>query len=83
DIEKYEYDSGVKSYGKMMALCDRVITTTQTLKEELENYSSEVIINRNLASEELVRLSQETLKDYTPHSSKIKIGYFSGSIPHN
>ncbi|WP_285118467.1 rhamnan synthesis F family protein [Lactococcus petauri] len=83
DIEKYEYDSGVKSYGKMMSLCDSVITTTQTLKEELENYSSEVIINRNLASEELVRLSQETLKDYTQDSSKIKIGYFSGSITHN
>lgn len=83
DIEKYEYDSGVKSYGKMMALCDKVITTTQTLKEELENYSSEVIINRNLASEELVRLSQETLKDYAQDSTKIKIGYFSGSITHN
>ena len=66
-----------------MALCDIVVTTTQTLKEELENYSSEVIINRNLASEELVRLSQETLKDYTQVSSKIKIGYFSGSITHN
>ncbi|MFR1819748.1 MAG: rhamnan synthesis F family protein [Lactococcus petauri] len=83
DIEKYEYDSGVKSYGKMMSLCDSVITTTQSLKEELENYSSEVIINRNLASEELVRLSQETLKDYAQDSTKIKIGYFSGSITHN
>lgn len=83
DIEKYEYDSGVKSYGKMMSLCDSVITTTQALKEELVHYSSKVIINRNLASEELVRLSQETLKDYTQDSSKIKIGYFSGSITHN
>ena len=83
EVDKYNYDSSVKSYGKMMALCDIVVTTTQTLKEELENYSSEVIINRNLASEELVRLSQETLKDYTQVSSKIKIGYFSGSITHN
>lgn len=83
DIEKYEYDSGVKSYGKMMSLCDSVITTTQTLKEELQNYSSEVIINRNLASEELVSLSQNTLKDYTHYHSKVKIGYFSGSITHN
>ncbi|MDG6141860.1 rhamnan synthesis F family protein [Lactococcus formosensis] len=83
DIEKYEYDSGVKSYGKMMSLCDSVITTTQTLKEELENYSSEVIINRNLASEELVSLSQNTLRDYTQDHSKVKLGYFSGSITHN
>jgi glycosyltransferase involved in cell wall biosynthesis len=83
DVEKYEYDSGVKSYGKMMALCDSVITTTQTLKEELENYNSEVIINRNLASEELVSLSQNVLKDYKEQSSKVKIGYFSGSITHN
>lgn len=83
EVDKYNYDSSVKSYGKMMALCDIVVTTTQTLKEELENYSSEVMINRNLASEELVRLSQETLKDYTQVSSKIKIGYFSGSITHN
>lgn len=83
DIEKYEYDSGVKSYGKMMSLCDSVITTTQTLKEELENYSSKVIINRNLASEELVSLSQNTLKDYRKDHSKVKLGYFSGSITHN
>nr|UKS69449.1 glycosyltransferase [Lactococcus garvieae] len=83
DIEKYEYDSGVKSYGKMMSLCDSVITTTQTLKEELENYSSKVIINRNLASEELVSLSQNTLKDYRQDHSKVKLGYFSGSITHN
>ncbi|WP_307983984.1 rhamnan synthesis F family protein [uncultured Lactococcus sp.] len=83
DIEKYEYDSGVKSYGKMMSLCDSVITTTQTLKEELENYSSKVIINRNLASEELVSLSQNTIKDYRQDHSKVKLGYFSGSITHN
>lgn len=83
DIEKYEYDSGVKSYGRMMSLCDSVITTTQTLKEELENYSSKVIINRNLASEELVSLSQNTIKDYRQDHSKVKLGYFSGSITHN
>lgn len=83
DLEKHAYDSGVHSYGKMMALCDSVITTTRDLKDELKNYSSNVLLNRNLASQELVNLSQQTLKDYSKEDSKVKIGYFSGSITHN
>ena len=83
EFEKENYDSGVQAYGKMLAQCDGVITTTKSLRDELENYSSEVLLNRNLASNELVQLSQKTQKDYSEKSSVIKIGYFSGSITHN
>ncbi|MCL2112342.1 MAG: glycosyltransferase [Streptococcaceae bacterium] len=83
DLEKMNYDAGVRSYGKMMLLCDAVITTTRVLKEELQNYKSEVLLNRNLANAELVKISQKSLKDYSKANSIIKIGYFSGSITHN
>lgn len=83
EVDKAAYDAGVHSYGKMMALCDQVITTTRALKEELQNYNSNVLLNRNLASEELVHISQQTLKDYSENNQTVKIGYFSGSITHN
>ena len=80
--EKANYDGGVHSYGRMLRLCDGVITTTKALAEELSNYQTTVLLNRNLASEELVLLSEQAnLPKAT--SQKVKIGYFSGSITHN
>ena len=81
--EKLNYDLGVNGYGKLLRLCDGAITTTQTLKLELQNYQSKVLLNRNLASQELVSISSEVAKDYSVVSNKLKIAYFSGSITHN
>ncbi|MDT2756587.1 rhamnan synthesis F family protein [Enterococcus asini] len=82
--EKRNYDAGVNSYGAMLKLCDGAITTTGKLKEELENYQDLVLLNRNLASRELVEISSNHLHEHNVDTSAIvRIGYFSGSITHN
>lgn len=81
--EKKAYDLGVKSYGRLMKLCDAVITSTTDLKNELLKSGKPVYLNRNLASEELVSISEQALKSSAKDEIKVKIGYFSGSITHN
>ncbi|GCF93926.1 glycosyl transferase [Enterococcus florum] len=81
--EKANYDANVMGYGRMLKLCDGVITSTTKLKEELGNYQDLVLLNRNIVSQELISISRKHMKDYTQKSEKIKIGYFSGSITHN
>ena len=81
--ERAEYDDGVKKMGKTMKLCDYCITTTPALARELKKYGKEVYINKNVASEQMVKLSMDSLKAIKKDSSKIRIGYLSGSITHN
>jgi glycosyltransferase involved in cell wall biosynthesis len=83
--EKTIYDDGVMRIGKTLKLCDGAITTTEGLAEELKNYVPNVFINRNVASEEMWKLSQIALNkncNKTKNESII-IGYFSGSITHD
>ncbi|MDT2886213.1 rhamnan synthesis F family protein [Lactococcus lactis] len=81
--EKEAYDSGVRSYGKLMKLCDAFITSTTDLKNELSKLGKPVYLNRNLASEELISISKQAITKNIKDKKKIKIGYFSGSITHN
>jgi glycosyltransferase involved in cell wall biosynthesis len=83
--EKLVYDDGVKRMGKTLKLCEGAITTTEILAQELINYVPEVFINRNVASEEMFKLSKFALeeKKKQKNSDEIIIGYFSGSITHN
>ncbi|KAA0964043.1 glycosyltransferase [Streptococcus cristatus] len=81
--DKGNYDAGVKNYGKMLAACDGAITSTFQLKEELLKYKDKVLLNRNRASSDLIEISSHFIKDYGQQDSKVKIGYFSGSISHN
>ncbi|MHC5229593.1 rhamnan synthesis F family protein [Enterococcus sp. LJL99] len=83
ETEKRNYDNGVISYGDMMELCDGVVTSTLKMKEELHKYKDLVLLNRNLANHELVKISQRTEKQYNVEGTSVKIGYFSGSITHN
>lgn len=55
------YDDGVIRMGKTLKLCDGAITTTETLAKELEHYVPHVYINRNTASEGLLKISQEAV----------------------
>ena len=83
--EKEKYDGGVISMGKTLKLCEGAITTTVALAKELRNYISNVFINRNVASDEMWKLSQDALikKVNKKKDEHIIIGYFSGSITHN
>ena len=83
--EKTIYDDGVMRIGKTLTLCDGDITTTEALAKELNHYVSKVYINRNVASEEMWKLSQEALikKANNNKNEYIIIGYLSGSITHD
>lgn len=60
--ERQQYDEGVRSMGKLLRMCDGAITTTSCLAHELEQYVPQVLVNRNVASEEMVKLSLEALE---------------------
>lgn len=83
--EKNIYDNGVDRMRKTLKLCEEAITTTKQLAKELKNYVSHVYVNRNVASEEMWKLSINALKNKKKlkNEKNIIIGYFSGSITHN
>ena len=82
--QKLLYDEGVFRMRTTLEHCQGAITSTEALAKELKNYISEVFINRNVASEEMFKLSEYALKNKQKrkNSKKIIIGYFSGSITH-
>ncbi|MBR3322067.1 glycosyltransferase [Candidatus Saccharibacteria bacterium] len=81
--ERKTYDEGVIKMGITMKKCDYLITTTRALARELKKYGKEVFINRNTASEEMVKLSLEAVRKNKRDIDEIVIGYLSGSITHN
>ena len=70
------YDDGVNRMGKTLKLCDAAITTTERLAEELSKYVSQVIINRNTASERMYELSEKAIyeRDILPNLNEEIIG---------
>jgi O-antigen biosynthesis protein len=81
--EKKLYDDGVERMGRTMEMCDYVITTTNALARELRKKNKEVFVNKNVASEEMVKLSIEAVEKVKKREDKVIIGYLSGSITHN
>lgn len=81
--EKENYDASVDSYGNMLRLCDGAVTSTNKLQMELLDYQNLVLLNRNVASKELVELSEAAIQNKQIDPTKVKLGYFSGSITHN
>lgn len=81
--ERNIYNDGVVRMGKTLKLCEYGIASTNRLQTEMSKYLKEVYVNRNVASEEMVKYSQEALLKTTKDDSKIVIGYLSGSITHN
>lgn len=77
------YNDGVKRTRETLMMCDYAITTTERLATELKNYVKEVYINRNVASEKMVKLSLKALKEVKKDKDKIVMSYLSGSITHN
>lgn len=78
------YNDGVIRMGETLGLCQHAITTTTQLQTELKKYiKGDVYINRNVASDEMIRLSNEALERYHKLGNRVVIGYFSGSITHN
>lgn len=78
------FNDGVERNGRTLRLCDGAIATTERLATELAKYVSNVLINRNVASLEMSRYSKAAIHEAEGRSSsKIILGYFSGSMTHN
>ncbi|MFR5869953.1 MAG: hypothetical protein ACLUFF_06785, partial [Acutalibacteraceae bacterium] len=59
--ERKLYDDGVRRMGRTLQLCDAAITTTERLATELAHYVPKVYINRNTASESMLRYSEDAV----------------------
>ncbi len=81
--EKDLYNDGVIRMGKTLDLCEYGIASTERLQKEMSKHVKEVYINRNVASEEMLKYSSLALKTVKKEKNKIIIGYLSGSITHN
>ncbi len=81
--DKAIYDDGVERMGETMKMCDYCITTTTALAEELKKYGKEVFVNKNVASEEMMKLSLEAKNNVKRNDERVRVGYLSGSITHN
>lgn len=82
--ERNSYYHGIDLNQKTLKMCDGAITTTERMAEELGKYVPSVYINRNVASEEMLQLSEKAVLNVEEKKDdKIRIGYFSGSITHN
>lgn len=81
--ERNLYDDGVIRMGKTLDLCEYGIASTKRLQIEMSKHLKEVYINRNVASDEMVKFSKKALLETKKDDSKIIIGYLSGSITHN
>lgn len=77
------YNDGVNRMRETLEMCDYAITTTERLATELKNYVSDVYINRNVASEKMVKLSIKATNEIKHDKDKIVMSYLSGSITHN
>lgn len=79
------YYNGIRLMQQTLNLCEGAITTTEAMADELKKFVPEVYINRNLASDRMVQLSEEAyeMKQIAEPHSTIDIGYFSGNITHN
>ena len=53
------------------------------MANELRNYVDDVYINRNVASEKMLKYSKRAYSNVVKDENKIIMGYFSGSITHN
>ena len=81
--ERDLYNDGVIRMGKTLDLCEYGIATTERLQTEMKKHLKEVYINRNVASEEMVKYSEKAIKEVKKDENKVILAYLSGSITHN
>ena len=77
------YNDGVVRMGKTLDLCEYGIASTERLQIEMSKHLKDVYVNRNVASEEMVKYSKEALDVVEKDDTKVIMGYLSGSITHN
>jgi glycosyltransferase involved in cell wall biosynthesis len=80
EFEKYAH--GIRD---CLALCDGCFTSTENLKKAINNMfpNMPVVVNRNVASMEMLSLSLKALYGSFRKDTGIVMGYFSGSGTHD
>lgn len=73
-VERVLYDDGIEKMKKTLSLCDAAITSTDKLVSELSQYVSKVFLNRNSASEEMIKYAKEALEQYSENKLVVGIG---------
>ena len=82
--ERRLFDDGVARNGETLKICDAAIVSTGCLANELSKYVPDVFINRNVASQEMVSLSEDAYRTRRSRADgRITLGYFSGSRTHD
>ncbi len=82
--ERRLFDDGVMRNGETLKICDAAIASTGCLAEELSKYVNDVCVNRNVASQEMVTLSEKAYQTRRLRDDDlIVLGYFSGSLTHD
>ena len=77
------FQDGVMRMGRTLELCDGAIVTTDRLAEELSDVTPTVLVNRNVASREMVAHSERAMRTVRRDPGRVVLGYFSGSMTHN
>ena len=79
--EYRNYANYTEQIRNCMEICDGYIVSTLSLKKVIkEQFTGKVVVNRNVASMEMVIASLTVEK---VHKDNITIGYFSGTKTHN
>lgn len=82
--EKAIFDDGIMRNGETLKLCDGAVVSTERLAKELGQVVPKVLVNRNVASLEMLELSERAVSASRKHDDGIiKLGYFSGSHTHD
>jgi len=85
DAEYKDFEAHSKKIFNCMQLCDGFFTSTNAMKRMLQEEfpQKEVTVNRNVASLEMATLSLKAITSSSKNSSRVILGYFSGSKTHN
>lgn len=82
--DKAVFDDGVTRTGEALALCDGAVVSTERLAEEVGKVVPHVLVNRNVASREMVDISEKARQAETcRQGDDVILGYLSGSLTHD
>ncbi len=76
EADRKLYDDGVDRIGETLRRCEIATTTTEALAGELRKYVGTVYVNRNVASEKMVMLSDQALREMADRQAEKARGGF-------
>jgi len=83
--EARRYRQVLRGYEATFQRCRHVLVPTEYLAEAARRFGKQAFVNRNVLSDELLRISEEAQRNRhrSPDDDRVIIGYFSGSGSHD